>query len=463
MRSKETIPTIEEKPLSLKQREAALKTAMEKGLPVDQLIQLGHETGSDAEAHEKRFVRWATVGTLAMIGGGLASNLIHPDIHVPELMRQAADFVFTPGNAPVAEATLKAVSKQLFQWGIYFGESSLLIGFLLNGIKSRITKSDQLKRLSELQVKLKEAVEAGEAPIPMPPGYTAIDLGTGGDAIGRAIGAALGWGKDSLPLSEGKENVSGFPAWVKLPNPSSGIETKQFFEGLDRANFQNAGTFILCPVKENQAFLPDPKNREHFDLRMDEIMDRIHLADEYCRERKIPQKQMVIICDGEVSRKVGPYVEGGSEPEKYTLKQMIETMNQSRSEDAKIILADPTDIVLDKLKSISDEPDNLLPLEFFEDQEGETYGARFIERCKKKGILFKTSGDPSVPSLRVVYGNDDIATRGTTAHLPADNTVAIIIDSVRAVGTPYKSIIVADAVRDWVLKIINMNKAEDGK
>src|SRR3989344_108757 len=286
-----------EKPLSLKHREAVLKTAMEKGLPADMLIQLGHEAGPNLEASEKRFVRWATVGTLAMLGGGLASNLIRPDINVPELMRQAADLIFTPGNAPVAEATLKTVSKQLFQWGIYFGESSLLIGFLLNGIKSRITKSDQLKRLSELQTNLKRAVQVGEAPIPMQEGYTAVDLGTSGDSIGRAIGDELGWGKNSLPLSEGERNVSGFPVWIKLPNPSSGIETHEFFEALDRANFENAATFVLCPVKENQAFLPDPKNREHFDLRVDEIMDRINLSDEYCRERNIPQTQVVIICD----------------------------------------------------------------------------------------------------------------------------------------------------------------------
>ena len=67
------------------------------------------------------------------------------------------------------------------------------------------------------------------------------------------------------------------------------------------------------------------------------------------------------------------------------------------------------------------------------------------------GIPVKTSGNPSEPSLKVAYGIDDLATRGTTARLEPDKTVAIIIDSVRAVGTPYKSIIVADAVKEWVL------------
>lgn len=439
-----------EKPLSLNQREAALKTAMEKGLSAEELIQLGHETGPDTGTHEKRFARWATVATIAMVGGGLASNFIRPDINVPELMRQAADLIFTPGNAPVAEATLKTISKQLFQWGIYFGESAILIGVLINGIKSRITKSDQLKRLSDLQVNLKRAVEAGEAPIPMPKGYAAINLGIGGDAIGRAIGKQLGWGKDSLPLSEGEANVSGFPAWIRLPNPSGGIEPQQFFEGLDRANFQNAATFVLCPVKENQAFLPDPKNQEHFDLRVDEIMDRINLSDEYCRERNIPQKQIIIICDENVSRTVGPYVEGESKNETYTLRHMVEKLNESRLTKAKIVVADPTDIVLRQLSSPAYNPKGLA-LEFFEDQQGETYGARFVERCRAMGISVKTTGDPSVPSLKVAYGIDDLATRGTTARLDSENTVAVIIDSIRAVGTPYISIIVADVVKESVL------------
>ena len=143
MNGVERTPQIE-KPFSLRQREEALKTATEKGLPVHELVQLGHEAGPNPETHEKRFVQWATVATLAMVGGGIVADFIHPDIRVPELIRQAADLIFTPGNAPVAEATLKTVSKQLFQWGIYFGESGLLIGFLLNGIKSRITKT-QLK------------------------------------------------------------------------------------------------------------------------------------------------------------------------------------------------------------------------------------------------------------------------------------------------------------------------------
>lgn len=439
-------------------RMAALQIALDRGVSPELLIQLGQQELPTLDGDDKRFIRWAGIATLAMVGGGVAASTLAPDVNVGETVRQIADLVFTPGNAPVAEATLKTVMRQAAQWGIYFGESSILIGYLLNGIRSRLNRSDQLKSLSDLQIRLTRAIEAGEAPIPMPSGYTAIDLGTSGDAIGRSIGAEIGWGQGSLPFIEGSKNVSGYDLWARLPNPSIGINKEEFFKSLDRVNFTGAKRFILCPVKEEQAFLPDVDNPDHFDLGFDEIIDRIRLLDEYSRMRGIPPKEMIIIADKYMERSVAPYTEGDAkiQPQIYTLEEVVNSMNKNRGEEAQIVIADPTDIVLDILTSTEYNPEKL-PLEFFEDPHAtELYGPRFVKRCRERisPIEAKTDGNPKTKSLRVTYGINDIGTAQTTGMLEPESTVAIIIDDARAVGSPYRSVILADAVKKWIIGMV---------
>ena len=444
-------------------RLTAITKAMELGVSPEALTALGNQELPSADDGDRKFVRWATIGTAALVGGGVVANQMVPDVHVGETARQLADIIFTPGNASVAQDSLKTIARQAAQWGVYFGESSILIGYLLNGIKSRLARSDQLQALTETRARLRSAIESGTAPISMPDNYTAIDLGSSGDAIGRGIGQEIGWGTQALPLIEGDKNVSGFDVWGSLPNPSTGIEKEEFFKALDRVQFEKAQRLILCPVQEDQAFLPDPNNPDHFDLDFAEIMDRVGLLDEYARARGIDPKEIVIIGDKGMERSVAPYTRGGVavEPQTYTLEQIIHDKNKERAEGSQIIIVDPTEIVLDLLRGGGYNPDGL-PLEFFEDPHAQgLYGERFAEGCEALGIPIKTSGDDS-PSLHVIYGENDIATRQTTGMLAPGNTVAIIIDETRAVDAPYQSVVLSQAVREWVISnVINRESPGD--
>lgn len=458
----EEAKTIEENQ-SLSDRQIALQHALEIGLPPDQLSQLGHEITNTPEPDDNRFTKWSLVaaGALLAIDAGVNALAKSPP---SEIARSAANLLFTPGNAPVTEATWRATLDAAKQWTMYWIQAAIVIGAWVTSVKAQLTKSDKVREVRELFNQLTEAKNKGEAPILMPDGYTAIDLGQG-DAIGRAVGQQVGWGNHSLPLLESSINTSGTEVWRKLPNPETGITKNDFFESLDTIGFDRAKSFILCPVKEQQSFLPDPTNPDHFDLDFNGLVDRINLIDEYCEQRGIPPKRIIIIGDKNIQRSIGTAtVENGkityANTKTITLENKIDEINESRKNTAgqkgyeaqEVIIADPTDITLDLLNSEKYNPEHL-PLRFHEDpNESITYAARFIERCNdKKGISVITDPNYTGKALEVGYGIDDVATNQTTALLPENNTIAIIIDEARAVKDPYKSLVLAQEIRDWVV------------
>ncbi|MBI4137603.1 hypothetical protein HY469_06085 [Candidatus Roizmanbacteria bacterium] len=437
---------------------AAIDFAQRKGVSPELILRLTEDDPPAPDSKEGRFIGWATIATVAMIGGGVMASRLNPDVQVSETVREVANLIFTPGNAPVENAQLKTVIEKGLQWGISFGESSILIGFILNRIKEGFIRTAEHQTLIERQHSLKELVRNGEVRIPMRDGYTAIDLGVSGDAIGRSIGSTLGWGTNVLAFMEGEHNLSGYPLWARMPQLSSGIEIQEYFESLDRVRFHRAGCMVLCPVKVNQAFLPDIANPDHFDMSMSETIDKIWLLDTYCERRRVPKKPFVVIADGGLSVSIAPYVENGSEAvcRSFTLKETIDEMNKNRPPISQIVLLDPTEVTLDELAEIQNLH-NGLPFEFFQDPTAsEQYGERFMDRCRKRNpaLPVKTDGDPFAPSLAVTHGVNDIGTRQTTGMLNPEDTIAVIIDEARGVRSPYESLIVSEAVTKRALSEI---------
>lgn len=442
--------------LGLKDRFDALEAARRKGISPEELIALGSFEEKPDSGYRNQ-LKWAGIAIAGATGVAIVGENWIPDFHLGPFALEYFRGILDKGGYTLVNDSLKELIKGMGITGA--GYSTFLLGVVVvaNAAKERFASTDRKRRVYEYRREVDDLKNRGKLRLDMNEGFVAIDLGTDGDAVGRSLGSRLGWGRNTLPLMEGSENHSGYDVWASIPNPSNGVEKRDFFEALDRIHFKKASTFVLCPVNHNQAFIPDIRNPRHFDLGFDEIVDRIRLILEYAQMNEMGKKKIVVIGDGTLERAVGAYSDSGhSETERHTLKQTLEDLSAQTGWE--IILADPTEIVLDKLTSEEYNPEGL-PLQFYEDPNAtETYGRRFVDKVEEfarrhpeRNIRVKKDDTPE-RTLHVIYGVDDIATRETTMlnSNDYDHTVAIIIDEARAVGGPYKSIILSNAVSDWV-------------
>jgi len=434
-----------------------IELAHQKGISVDLLESLGSTQSEIDITKQNNKIFW--VGGAVVIGASaawVAGGQIPEDIVVdqfwPDLINTNIQFLTTIGSNKVKdiEQTLAGTV------------ASITFLYVLVGAALRKTAENSLQNLDK-KIRLKQkadellnSVKNGELPVEIGPGHVAINLGEDGDAIGSALGRRLGWTKGSIPLIEGDENISGSDLWVRIHNPTQAIKREEFFASLDRAKFDDASTFVMCSLNEDQSFLPNTKNGTHFDLKPSEILDRIALVDEYCKEKGIPLKKIVVVGDKTVKSAVGPYY-GEVERQATTqlsLEELITIINDQREEE--IIIADPTEITLGLLNSPAFNPDGL-PLQFFEDPNTqESYGDRFIKRSKALGIDVIESEDDNRKSLKIAHGETDV----DTAHIAGlidgsissyEGTVSVIIDEARAIGEPHNTIVLSKVVTDWIL------------
>jgi len=448
--------------LGIKDRQSALSTALEKGISPEQLMALG-KIDERPDSGYRNQLKWAGVAIAAATSVAfIGENVVPKDIHLGAFVEQYFQAIIRDAGYTLPDDTLDQVVKGTGFLGVKYATILLGVVVAANAIKERLAFLDRRRKVYELRKDVDEKKVSGELSLQMNKGFVAIDLGAEGDAVGRTLGSRLGWGSNTLPLLEGSENHSGFDIWAKIPNPSDGIEKADFFKALDRIQFEKASTFVLCPVNHNQAFIPDVRNPDHFDLSFDEVVDRIRLIDEYCDLKGLPKKKVVVIGDGTIERAVRPYTGNGfSEIISTTLAETLKNIASER--DTEILLADPTEIVLDKLASAEFNP-NGYPVQFYEDPfVVSNYGQRLVERIEKREQMHEGSSDSHRKSLRVkrqdevtdslkvTYGIDDVATRETTSMLHPEDTLAIIVDEARAVGGPYKSLILSDIVSDWIL------------
>lgn len=442
----------------LKNEEIAISEALNKGVPPQLLQDLGQEKPEIDDPRSSRYIFWgALTGVVIGIGVYFGADQIPSDITLDPNLVESIDLVTSWLVKDIPDTTLRATVKAAAEFEAKAAGLLVAFTYIRATVENRVKNIDTKLSISEKRRILQDLIKSGEAPIEMPKGYVGIDLGTHGDTIGRSLGERLGWGTKALAFQEGSENHSGYHVWARLPNPTEGIGKEEYFSALDRTSFADASAFVLCPVHLNQAFLPDINNKNHFDMSFNEIIDRIRLIDEYCDERSIPKKKIIVVGDKNLTRTVGPYTDNGmASHEVHVLEDTIAEMSEERK--APIYLADPTEIVLDTLSSEAYNPQGLL-FEFFEDPNAEEiYGERFAKRCGERNIDVKTNADPNIRSLHITYGVNDIATRGATGMLDPNDTVAVIIDEARGISDPYKSVVLSEVVSKYIQRLLTDEK-----
>lgn len=429
------------------------------GLAPQEALALILKNPEAATDSERSYLKGAIMAVLGVSFIGATLGMIaNGQLSLNEFARQIIDMNLNPANAAVPELNFAFVLRQIAQWFIYFIQSSVISAVPVTILKRSIDKvNKQAQQQREIET-LKRLIATGEAPLHMPARSIFLDVGKG-DSTANEVGAGS-WGTNMIALSETSVDVSGAGFFGSITTPESDLQIGEFHKKLDALNYGEAGAVSIFPLKAEWAFLPDSANKEHFDLDLDHIIDRVEIYDNYCVTRKISLKPVVIVCDGSIKQATQGYGSKGPSIsiEEISLTEWVAQKNLSRPPKAKIIIVDPTDAVLRELDSSTYNPDRL-PLYLKTSPElNSIMGPRFVARCEQYGKMYGTgivaAPDDTQPVLKVGYDLNDLATKRVV--LKHADAVGIFTGAARALNEPGRSLIVSNVVARKVKEVLTL-------
>lgn len=363
------------------------------------------------------------------------------DIEIGEWWHNALNGVHDIGNNTVNEPTVAAHMPYVFL------EASIATGF------ARISELLRSKTLEKRKEEIRAAQEAGELRYKMAEGHTAL-FSVGTSALVDILDKKL------LPneLMVYSKEKTGLPVWQKI---SSRVDQRRLYASFDRADLQGAGEIVLSATNDAHMFLQQPG---HEKIDIDGIVGMIETVDDYCEDREIPHKPIIIVGDRHagitrVQRDVG----NGEREYPETLEQRVEMMNIERKKmrrhgkkgPQEIELIDPTDIVLEKIVQLAGGRPIVLATTSHGSKE---YGAELDTLLQERGYFEKeVSGNP----VYLRYDISDAASSVERANINPKDEIVVVVEReykqrlVRR-GVPEGNIvIVEDLLGEYIQNLVN--------
>lgn len=315
---------------------------------------------------------------------------------LPERLAKALDYVWGLIGKPVKKQHL-----------MYHVPNIIIYSFGVVGLRQlwrRINKNNWKDHVEGAQEKLRSQIEAGTARYSFEPGFSLLFVGDG-DQVGKSL--TLDDPMIGLTLSSVRPAYT--PLWGKFA-PAEG--DAGFERVLEQINTSEAGEYVLFPVKDDQLFLPGPQDYDMPPHRVEIAVRRIR---SYEQELGYAPKRIVIVGDQEQS---SCFMTASREGELSDFNDDVSLRSIGQEYDD-VIIADPTDIVLQRIIEIADGRQ----IHFRASAQGvKKYSASFYHRLSLLGYTPTHDG-----TLTVGYDISDFETEHQIVSRARDQYLPVIL------------------------------------
>ena len=252
---------------------------------------------------------------------------------------------------------------------IYHLPNFILYGFGVIGLKALIdslNKNSWVNKVIYAQEELKKLIENGTLNLNLSEGHSILFVGKG-DFIGTQIVLDM---KDDEAVTIAQKQQAYTKIWQRYNSDSLYLDLK---EVLEKAHIETAGEYIFFPVKDDQIFLPGPKDYDLSPHKLDVLVQNIRTIEQ---EIGISEKRIIIVGD----RFHKSTVKSEDEYEVIHKSEENISLETIAKKYKNITVIDPTDIVIrDILQRAEDRR-----IVFRATEEGmREYKERFYERLKE--------------------------------------------------------------------------------
>lgn len=278
---------------------------------------------------------------------------------LPERLARALDYVWSLVGKPVGKQHL-----------MYHLPNIIIYAFGVAGLRQlwrRINKNNWKDRVTAAREGLEKAIDAGSARFRFAPGFSLLFVGQG-DRTARSLVA-----DDPLigpTLSTARPAHTVFWGRYAVGEGDEGFERV-----LDQVNAEDAGEYLLFPVVDEHLFLPGPTE---FDLAPHRVEIAVQRIREFEQERAWLPKRIVIVGDKQQTSRFITTSETSllhSPDDEVSLRSISD-------EYPNVIVADPTDITLNRIIEIADGRRILFRAS---EQGAEKYARTFYDRLSLLG------------------------------------------------------------------------------
>ncbi|HEX9804560.1 MAG TPA: hypothetical protein VGA67_02675, partial [Candidatus Dojkabacteria bacterium] len=173
---------------------------------------------------------------------------------------------------------------------IYHLPNFILYGFGVIGLKALIdslNKNSWVNKVIYAQEELKKLIENGTLNLNLSEGHSILFVGKG-DFIGTQIVLDM---KDDEAVTIAQKQQAYTKIWQRYNSDSLYLDLK---EVLEKAHIETAGEYIFFPVKDDQIFLPGPKDYDLSPHKLDVLVQNIRTIEQ---EIGISEKRIIIVGD----------------------------------------------------------------------------------------------------------------------------------------------------------------------
>ncbi len=299
--------------------------------------------------------------------------------NLPERVAKALDYVWGLVGEPVEQQHL-----------MYHLPNIIVYAFGVAGIRQlwkKINKNNWKDQVIRSQEKLAKTIEDGTARFLFAPGFSLLFVGEG-DQIARSLVAdtpAVG-----VTISSRRQPYTRL--WAKF---AAGEGDEGFSRALGQVNAEDAGEYVLFPVRDEHLFLPGKLDFDIAPHRVDIAVRRIR---EFEKQKGWAKKRVIIVGD---KLQTSVFV---TESEECRIKTEYDEISLQTVEEkyGNLTVLDPTELTLRKVVKIADGRTIL----FRASEDGiEKYGKEFYRRLRLLGYEPSRDG-----SLTVGYDITDFET-----------------------------------------------------
>ncbi|MEJ8572470.1 hypothetical protein [Microbaculum marinum] len=197
---------------------------------------------------------------------------------LPERLAKALDYVWGLVGEPVEKQHL-----------MYHLPNIIVYAFGVVGIRQvwkKVNRNNWKDLVRGSQDKLRGMIEEGTARFRFPPGFSLLFVGDG-DQIARSIVAD----DPAIGVTISSKRPAYTNLWGKYV---TGEGDEGFIRALDQVNAEEAGEFVLFPVRDEHLFLPGPHDYDIAPHRVDVAVRRIR---EFEKDRGWDPKRIIIVGD----------------------------------------------------------------------------------------------------------------------------------------------------------------------
>lgn len=298
---------------------------------------------------------------------------------LPERVARALDYVWGLVGKPVGKQHL-----------MYHLPNIIIYAFGVAGVRQlwrKIHRGNWKDLVQDSQEKLRKMIEEGTGRFTFPPGFSLLFVGES-DQTARSL--VIDDPTVGATFSPRRQPYTSF--WGKF---DVGEGEEGFARVLEQFNAEDAGEFVLFPIRDQHLFLPGPHEFDIAPHRVDIAVRRIR---EFEEENGWDKKRIIIIGDKEQkSRFLTASVNGriSTQNDEICLRSIARNHQD-------IIVLDPTEATLAKILEIAGGRQILFRAS---DQGVEKYSAEFYRRLALLGYAPNKS-----QSLTIGYDISDLET-----------------------------------------------------